>query len=297
VYLWCCRRSLWASWRLSRIISFGDNSSRPARARPLTRGHTLCGAVGVGKPSQAIGRVQVERGRPVRLPQRRLPERQLHGPSDVDGDAGNASAEGEGVGRGAAGDSAPSEPSQQSRDLFGTPPRAPAAAPCAPRHRTAASLRALMGGRRTTMAAYAARRRRQCPSGPLRQSAHLGSAWRWNGRLGTALSQDALRQDALRCSLCLFEKRSDRCQFVRRTRHGNCVLDLVRRRRHAEYGQGVCGSSLIFGFFLSAGGAAGKRTARRAVTRRTHRTAVGSERGRGAGGRVRGAQGAELRAV
>jgi hypothetical protein len=150
----------------SRITQTG----RPERGR-LRGDIRLCGAVGVGKPSQAIGRVQVERGRPVRLPQRRLPERQLHGPSDVDGDAGNASAEGEGVGRGAAGDSAPSEPSQQSRDLFGTPPRAPAAAPCAPRHRTAASLRALMGGRRTTMAAYAARRRRQCPSGLRRQSA------------------------------------------------------------------------------------------------------------------------------
>jgi hypothetical protein len=84
----------------SRITQTG----RPERGR-LRGDIRLCGAVGVEKPSQAIGRVQVERGRPIRLPQRRLPERQLRGPSDVDGDAGNA--ESEGCDRGAAGDSAP----------------------------------------------------------------------------------------------------------------------------------------------------------------------------------------------
>ena len=137
----------------SRITQTG----RPERGR-LRGDIRLCGAVGVEKPSQAIGRVQVERGRPVRLPQRRLPERQLRGPSDVDGDAGNASAEGEGVGRGAAGDSAPSEPPQQSAAYSQPPPRGPLLRLARRGTRTAASLRALMGGRRTTMASYAARR-------------------------------------------------------------------------------------------------------------------------------------------
>jgi hypothetical protein len=71
----------------------------------------------------------------------------------------------------------------------------------------------------------------------------LAIAWLWQNAWRAVL----LRQDPLRCSLCLFEKRSDRGQFVRGTHHRNCVLellvdvldDLLRRRRHAEYGQGV----------------------------------------------------------
>jgi len=132
------------------------------------------------------------------------------------------------------------------------------------------------------MAAYAARRRRKCLGAPSASAAHLGIAWRRDARLGTAL-----RQQPLRFVSGPLEELSDirhACELRKREQAVYLLVDvlddLLRRRRHAECGQGSCGSSaLMFGFSQSGPDAAGKMSSGGGLRRgeRT-RAAVGSER-------------------